>query len=248
MLGIPLVGSGAWTAFITQDKTLTAHHLQQAALPVLLPASLTLDGHTPLSVLQQWLFEGPWIVKPNNEDSSRGIDETSICTSPAEVAAKSDLLLDRWGPVRIEKYIKGYDISANLACDDSGKLIPLAPVVIDSDVGIATGSMKNNFPGSPAKRRAPLSSMSQALSDAVMQLTPELGRVLRFRHYARFDLRLDTQSGQLYFLEANICPTFEPEDDYVYGAELTGITFPELIRRILSAAHLDARSLLPSLL
>ena len=52
---------------------------------------------------------------------------------------------------------------------------------------------------------------------------------------ARIDLRVDEQ-GLLYFLEINPLPSFDPEGSFGLLAEHQGITYAQLIGRILSAA------------
>lgn len=240
MLRIPLVGSGAWTAFLTQDKTLTSEWLKNRRFPVLSPEGIVVLSASDVQATSFPSLKGPWLVKPNNEDSSRGVDAGAVCNTLDELVCRTLKILDRWGPVRVERFVPGFDISANLSCDEEGGLIPLEPVMIESEVGIDTGAMKNRLPAAPLRSRKPLSDFSTTLRDSLMLITPSLGYMLRFRHYARFDFRFNPDDGKLYFLEANICPTFEPDDDFAYGADLRGISFLDLLRRTLVAAWSDA--------
>jgi D-alanine-D-alanine ligase len=240
MLDIPLVGSGAWTAFLTQDKTLTCEWLKLQGSRIVSPEGIVVRTASDLTNSDFLYLQGPWMTKPNNEDSSRGIDAGAVCWTRDELRSRTLATLDRWGPVRVERFVPGFDISANLSCDEEGRLFALEPVMVESGVGVDTGAMKNRLLGAPSRRRRPLHSFSKVLRDTVESLTPELGQILRFRHYARFDLRFNPDEDALYFLEANICPTFEPEDDFVYSASLKGISFLDLLRQTLVAAWFDA--------
>jgi D-alanine-D-alanine ligase-like ATP-grasp enzyme len=239
MLGIPLVGPGPWTAFLTQDKTLTCQWLKLQDCPVISPEGVVVRTAADLDRPALMSLQGPWMTKPNNEDSSRGVDAGAVCQTRKELISRTMITLDRWGPVRVERFVPGFDISANLSCDEYGRLVALEPVMIESEVGVDTGAMKNRLPGAPARARNPLASFSKDLRNFVMSQTPRLGQMLRFRHYARFDLRFNPMDDTLYFLEANICPSFEPDDDFAYGASLAGISFEDLLRRTLVAAWSD---------
>lgn len=241
MLGIPLVGSGSWTAFVIQDKTLATNWLSLHGIPIDIPNSILIENLVEVNKVDLLIFPGSYIIKPNNEDSSRGVDINSIQKDKNGVKNQVKRMLDNWGAVRIEEYIEGFDISANLACKPEYGLFPLAPVKIDSPIGIYTGAMKNIVVNAPQKVRTPLSGYDKNLSEHVETLALRIGEVFHFRHYARIDLRYDPKNRKLYFLECNICPSFEPDDDYVFGAKLSGLTFSELLNNILVTAYADAQ-------
>lgn len=242
MLGIPLVGSGSWTAFITQDKTLAAHWILQNAIPVAVAESVTVFDAADMGKLRQLRFDSSYLVKPNYEGSSRGIDGAAIQCTSGGIKRQVRRLLREWGPVRVERYIEGFDISANLACTPEGTLLPLAPVMVESATGVYDGGMKNLVAGSPHKRRCALADYDTRLARQAQQIALCVASCLKFRHYARIDLRCEIASGQLYFLEANVCPSFEPDDDYVFSAQLSGFAFGELLSNIFMAAFADARA------
>lgn len=240
MLGIPLVGSGSWTAFVTQDKTLAVNWIRQNDVPVEVAESVTIFNADEMGKLHRLSFEWPYLVKPNYEGSSRGIDEAAVQFTHGGVERQVSRILREWGPVRIERYIDGFDVSANLACNPDGTLLPLVPVMVESETGVYDGGMKNLVEGSPKKSRRPLADYDAGLSNKAQKAALLVASCLRFRHYARVDLRCEISSGKLYFLEANVCPSFEPDDDYVFAAQVSGLTFPELLSNILTAAFTDA--------
>ena len=130
MLGIPLVGPSSWTAFITQDKTLACNWLSRFNLPINIPASILVETFEDIYKIEELFFPNTYIVKANNEDSSRGIDLNSIQKDKDGLTNQVKSMLDNWGSVRIEEYIEGFDISANLASKPDIGLIPLQPVKI----------------------------------------------------------------------------------------------------------------------
>jgi D-alanine-D-alanine ligase len=242
MLSIPLVGSGSWTAFVTQDKTLATEWVRRNNIPVEIPESITIINATEFIKLEHLTFPGSYIVKPNNEDSSRGIDENAFQFTKEGIKEQVNHLLAEWGPVRIEKYVDGFDISANLACHPDSTFLPLTPAIIETEIGIYTGAIKNIVQNAPKKKRYSLADYNSVLSDDIKNIALSLGSCFKFRHYARFDLRYELATQKIFFLDANICPSFEPNDDYAFTANLTGLSFPDLVSNILAAAFADATS------
>lgn len=243
MLGIPIVGSNSWTAFITQDKTLTSDWLLRNHVPIEITDSVTISSEGEISKLETLNYPGAYIVKPNNEGSSRGLDSGAVQYTCEGLRCQTLRVTSEWGAVRVEKYVKGFDISANLACLSDGTLFPLEPVMIETVEGIYTGAMKNSLPEAPHTKRWPLKDYDVSMSKDVQDLALRIGSCLRFRHYARLDLRLEQKTGKLYFLEANLCPSFSLLDDYLLAASLSGLTFQELVSNILAAAYADAKTL-----
>ena len=56
------------------------------------------------------------------------------------------------------------------------------------------------------------------------------------RGYARLDLRL-TPKNEVVFIEANPNPILAKEEDFAESAGKAGISYPELIRKILSLSR-----------
>ncbi|MEO5719775.1 MAG: hypothetical protein ABIR29_14550, partial [Chthoniobacterales bacterium] len=57
-------------------------------------------------------------------------------------------------------------------------------------------------------------------------------RLLTIDGYARIDLRL-TAANQVYFIEANPNPILAGDEDFALSAGQAGLTYPQLIDRII---------------
>ena len=67
--------------------------------------------------------------------------------------------------------------------------------------------------------------------------------------YAKFDLRLD-ESGRYYFIDCNANPAFGPKElDIAIGTilDLYGITFEEVLKRIITNTLKDESFKVPSI-
>ena len=227
---------------MSQDKIL-GKHLVGGSVPGILTAhSIAIESRGDLDLLGQ-LDEGKrYIVKPRTEGSSRGIDDTSVRQSRAAIAEKVESVLEEWGPVMVEEFIEGLDISADLASDDNGNLVPMVPIFAGTEGGIQTALHKTTAEIGPVLDMIPPDSIDETLRSRVRRMALQIAQRFRARHYFRIDLRYERTTGNIFFLEANVTPTFALDDNYVVAANYCGLTFPKLIRNVVSAAYRDAVS------
>jgi D-alanine-D-alanine ligase len=235
MLAIPLVGSGAWTASMVQDKSATIAYLAGLDLGIGVPRGMLIVDEDDLHRLSSPPFEGPYVLKPNNDESSRGLEFVGAANGWGDLIGRATTKLGAWGPLRLEQFVAGVDVSANAAVDADGHLVPLEPVVVEHGATLYGGTEKARM--SHAAR--PLRRTHPELARQVKSTVATLCRVLRFSHYARFDFRCDLEAGAVVFLEANYCPSFEPEDDFAVSARAAGVSYAQLLERVLRTAEAD---------
>lgn len=238
LLGVTLVGSGTWTALVSQDKSLAALLVeQQGTPPLVVPSSVEAETCGEAHALNP-PFEGPWFVKPRFEGSSRGISAANLQPTRDGMRAQAGKIAARWGAVRVERYVAGIDVSGNAAVDASGRLRPLPPVAIICEDVADTAEMKADYTNT-RRRQLPLADIAPEGVDPVLSAVEQLCRIFRARHYLRTDLRYVPETGEVYFLEANLTPTFAVHDEFVLAAMLGGRSFDELIGDIAEAAWQD---------
>jgi D-alanine-D-alanine ligase len=237
MLAIPLVGPGSWTAGLVQDKTATHAFVAQSGVAITSPQGVLISEEGDVGPRGR-PFAGPYILKPNNDESSRGLEFVDGDVSWSRVVDSIVRGIRTWGPIRLERFVKGLDVSANAAADGGGHLIALEPMVVDHGATVYGAAEKTRM----QHRLVPLRELHESMANSVMGLVDKLSRILRFRHYARFDFRCDLQSGSIVFLEANYCPCFDRSGDFALAAAASGIGYDQLLSRILADAERDARA------
>jgi D-alanine-D-alanine ligase len=77
--------------------------------------------------------------------------------------------------------------------------------------------------------------LESVLVTQIVQTCKRIYRLLTIDGYARIDLRL-TKNNELYFIEANPNPMLADGEDFALSAQRAGLTYPELIDRILRLA------------
>jgi methylase of polypeptide subunit release factors len=108
-------------------------------------------------------------------------------------------------------------------------------VIGESGEGILTESFKLSEP-SPNRRDALKALLPSEMADEISRLALAAFKALGMRDYGRFDLRL-SPGGQPFFLEANVTPSLEPQEAFALSASWAGLSYPQLIERMLRAAQ-----------
>merc|ERR1712003_102942 len=159
----------------------------------------------------------PLVVKPCNEDSSRGI---TLVKKENDVAAAMDYAFSFDPRVVVDEYIAGREVRAACIEEDDGTLTVLPKIEYfledirtsahklqtDKDGKLSSDAIKAAKKDGDRKCPADLSPVLHARIDAMVQ---KAHRVLKCRHYSLFDIRID-DNEQPYILEACLFCSFSP--------------------------------------
>jgi D-alanine-D-alanine ligase len=77
--------------------------------------------------------------------------------------------------------------------------------------------------------------LEPALVAQIEETCKRIYRLLTIEGYARIDLRL-TAANEIYFIEANPNPILAADEDFAQAAGKAGLTYPQLIDRIIRQA------------
>jgi D-alanine-D-alanine ligase len=167
----------------------------------------------------------PLFVKPANEGSSLGITKVKQAgklQAAYELAAKSDPL------VIAEQFIGGGEYTVGILGDEALPIIRIMPATefYDYDAKYLRDDTQYLCPcGLPAEQEA------QIRAEALQAF-----RVVGGRGWGRVDFLMD-ESGNHYFLEVNTSPGMTDHSLVPMAAKAAGISFDELVIKVLEAAH-----------
>ena len=82
--------------------------------------------------------------------------------------------------------------------------------------------------------------LDPAVERNIMQICKRIYRLLTIDGYARMDLRL-TAANEIYFIEANPNPILAADEDFALSAARAGLSYPQLIERIMRTGLTAAR-------
>jgi D-alanine-D-alanine ligase len=232
-VGLPYTGahSDAWLE--TLSKVATKLKLKRQGLPT---PEFSVDG----SGLDP---EAPVIVKAAWEHGSLGLDASSVVTG-AEAARVIKERMRRFGTEHFaESYIEGREFNlALLETRGRAAVLPIAeimfegwrdgaPRIVGYDAKWAPES--EAYTGTP--RRFGLDQDEPALAARLKKLALACWDLFGLAGYARVDFRVDAE-GEPWILEVNVNPCLSPDAGFAAAAAQGGLSYPDLIGRIVQAA------------
>jgi len=122
-----------------------------------------------------------------------------------------------------------------MLCDENGILQPLEFMIVNTQSDIFTSELKNI----ECNKVSYIALNDNKLIKKLKKLILKISKILKFRHFARFDFRYQPITRKLYFLEANLCPSFAEDDDFFNCAKISGLSFKNIIENITKAALTD---------
>jgi D-alanine-D-alanine ligase len=240
MLNIPYVGSNVLTTAICLNKAWTKKAL------------LYHDISTPKFYVCENLQEAerinkgfPYILKPNEEGSSIGINEDNLVQDKIQLHTKLKQMLQEYKqPILIEQFIEGREFSTGLLGRPNQDPEVLSILEIDfskfPQVGGVFGQRAKTILDSLEHYICP-AKIPEELKNTLEQVSRDIWYSLDTKDFARIDFRMNSE-GELFFLEINPLPgmDFDTEENdlsfYPYMAMKTGYSYDMLVYRLLESA------------
>jgi D-alanine-D-alanine ligase len=222
LLGIPYTGSDVMSSALCMDKVRTKLVWLAVGLPT--PRFLVVNAQSNWDQVAKQLGL-PLIIKPAHEGSTIGLSKiarTADLSAAYELAARHDDL------VMAEEFIGGQELTGAFLGEQALPLIRIeAPQGnYDYQNKYFTDDTKYFCPsGLPAKEE-------RAIQDLVMRSAQALG----CSGWGRADL-IRRRDGSVSLLEMNTSPGMTGHSLVPMAAKAAGLSFDELVVRILEAAH-----------
>lgn len=222
LLGIPYTGSGVMASAIGMDKWRTK--MIWSAAGVTTPAFDLVNADSDFAAIEQSLGL-PLFVKPANEGSSIGISKVKQAgelKAAYELAAQSDPL------VIAEQFVGGGEYTVGILGDRALPIVRIVPAneFYDYEAKYLRDDTQYLCPcGLSAEKEA------QIQAEALQAF-----RAIGGQGWGRVDFLMDEQ-GQHYFLEVNTSPGMTDHSLVPMSAKAAGISFDELVIKILELAH-----------
>lgn len=238
MLGIPYTGSNPRGLLLARDKSLSKKLLSYHRIRV--PAFCVFPRHRKVNRKKAAALPYPMIIKSTIEQGSVGIAQASIVSNPDELIERVEHLFSvAEGDAIAEQYIDGRELYVTVIGNHRLEVLPVRELVFDniddSMHRIATYTVKWN---EKYRDRWGIDyqfarNLPQGMAEKIVTLAKRVYRVLELNSYARLDLRLTPENG-LYVLEANPNAAISSEDDVAFSAERAGMSYEQLIQRIVN--------------
>ncbi len=232
LMGIRYTHSGVTTSAIAIDKELTKL--------LLVPAGVRMPKGT--MVRSESLFSGdpiarPYVLKPVNEGSSVGV---AIVTDGSNYG--NPIGRDTKGPwndfdeLLAEPFIRGRELTVAVLGDEALCVTELKPHndFYDFEAKYTDGVTQHICPA----------QVPDDIAQAMLDMALTAHRALGCKGASRSDFRWDDEQGEagLYLLEVNTQPGMTPLSLVPEQARQRGISYGELVERLIAEALVDGKA------
>jgi D-alanine-D-alanine ligase len=229
---IPYVGAGVVGSAAGMDKAIfkaimIAHDLPVLPYVLILRSEWDADREAVLARIEEAL-EYPLFVKPANLGSSVGIskavDRESLIAALDEAAQYDRRLI-------VEHGIPAREIEVSVLGNDD----PIASVPGEVIPGDVFYSYTDKYINDDAQLVIP-APLDEALIEHIRQTAVKTYKAIDCAGLARCDFLLDSETGELWINEVNTLPGFTSISMYPKLFEASGISYPDLIDRLIQLA------------
>jgi D-alanine-D-alanine ligase len=225
LMGMPYTGSGVMASAITMDKQRTKLLWQGAGLPVAPSVTLNAhDGFTAGLAIQVAALGMPVIIKPSREGSSVGMSKV---TTADELADALELAFKYDDEVLVEKWLSGPEYTVAVLGEETLPSIRIQPAGIFYDYEAKYLSDDTRY-FCPA-------GLSDEREAELQDLAIRAWQVLGCSGWGRVDVMEDSD-GSFRLLEVNTAPGMTSHSLVPMAARQAGMSFPQLVARILELA------------
>ena len=229
LTGLPLTGSPAEALALCLSKARAKALLRGFGLPTA-PFLMIAPGEN----VPDWPWAGPALVKPDAEDGSLGIDQTSVVSNHSEAQARVRRVHEAYqGSALLEAYLPGPEYNVGVIALPQPQALPIAEIVYRPSAGdwpILTYAAK--WDAGSAEDLASLArcpaQVDPTLADQLGRLAIAAYRVTGCRDYARIDIRLN-ESGEPMILEVNPNPDIGPTAGWARALLASGRDYGQTI-------------------
>jgi D-alanine-D-alanine ligase len=181
----------------------------------------------------------PILVKPLKEESSLGISQASFVETDDEFKDRVQFIHEKYdNDVIAEEYIEGRELYVSVMGNHRLDVFPIRELVFrevpPDEPKIATYKAKwdEDYRKRWGLENRDAEGIDPAVVTEIQKICKRIYHLLTIDGYARLDLRL-TRENQVYFIEANPNPTLAADEDFALSARKAGLTYPQLIDRII---------------
>lgn len=222
LMGLPYTGSGVMASALAMDKWRTK--LLWEAVGISTPRHALLNAQSDLDAVVKALGL-PLIVKPSREGSTIGLTKVTAAgnlRAAWELAAKHDTT------VLAEQFIEGVELTVAILGETALPLVRIqtAGGLYDYEAKYISRDTRYFCP----------SGVSAAQEQVIQAQALQAHKILGCEGWGRVDVMLDN-SGKPYFLETNTSPGMTDHSLVPMAAKAAGISFEDLVLRILELAH-----------
>jgi len=232
LAGLPYIGAGVLGSAVGMDKDMQKRLYLQAGLPVadflVIPRLEWENSHAKVLHAIEKKFRYPFFVKPATLGSSVGMTKVQ---NRAELPAALDLAAEFAQKIMVERAIQGRELEVSVLGNEDpkasvpGEIVPHREFYDYAAKYLEEGTKLII----PAK-------LTRAQTRRLQDYAVRAFLAIECRGMARVDFFLERRTGRVYINEINTIPGFTSISMYPKLWEASGISFRELVDRLIQMA------------
>jgi len=233
ILGIPYTGSGFLSLAMCLDKARAKKMLSIHTIPT--PQFQVFGNEAKLEKNLKF----PLIVKPVHEDASIGIKDESIVKNADELMKRVKYVIKEYKQQALaEEFIDGREFNVGFIGDE---VLPVSEIIFNLPkskpkiVSYAAKWEKESVEFRGTNRSCP-ATIDDELKKKLISLARKASGCLLCTGYCRIDFRVDKQNNP-FVLEVNPNPDISEDAGFAAMAKAAGMTYADMIDRILKNAN-----------
>ena len=229
-LGVPYTGPGVRCSAIAIDKNLTKQIWRERQIPC--PKGMLVSPDSDMHYVLQELGRD-LVVKPAREGSSIGLTKLKDATvEDLRAAVEKAAVLDRH--VLVEERLFGRELTvAVMGAGQDAKVLPIIEIIAPN----GDYDYQNKYFTNDVLYECP-AKLSDDVREDISRACLSAYRALGARGWSRIDLIL-SEDGSFNLLEMNTSPGMTAHSLVPLAAKNAGMSYQELVLKILSEASLD---------
>ncbi len=229
LAGIPFVGCGVMSSACCMNKIIAKELCEKAGIPVVDWASADKAEFTDDFIENcEKKLSYPMFVKPSEEGSSYGASKAS---SRKELISAAEAAFSLGESILIEKYIKGREIELASLEEENDVYISSPGEIVPEDFYDYDSKYVNNT----ATLHVP-AAFDAKMTAKLKEMAKKVFRTLHCKGFGRIDFFVDGE--KIYFNEINTIPGFTSISMYPKLMEYDGISYTNLITKLIESASL----------
>jgi D-alanine-D-alanine ligase len=227
-LGLPYVGCGVLASAMAMDKTAMRRVFVAEGIPV--TPHVWFTDHDWNTTTDRWglvkSLDWPMYVKPANMGSSIGI---SRVTSMAELHTGVELAFGYDRVVVVEQGIVARELTCGVLGDHD---TPDVSAIVELNVPGDWLDYEGKYLSDHEIATVP-AALPERIAEEVHELSLHAYRAIGGCGLSRVDFLYEEHTGRLSVLEINTMPGFTPRSVYARGWEASGLSYPDLLGRLI---------------
>ncbi len=233
LAGVPFVGCDTCSSAACMDKVITCtmltdNNIKKPRFFWFRYCDFRKNKDSIIKEIESKISQYPMFVKPANSGSSVGISKAH---NKDELVAAIEIAKNEDEKIIVEEAIEGHEVECAVLGNDD----PIASItgeIVTSDVFYDYNSKYINNTSElyiPAK-------ISEQTSKEVQSIATKAYKIMGCKGLSRVDFLVDKKTNEVFLNEINTFPGFTSISMYPKLMEHIGISFPELIDRLIDLA------------